>query len=85
MAPKRPSEGDLPQATKIPKLEPGVAVSPLTTPQQQRLPNSDFSGSVKKKLASSSRTGQACDRCKVRTPHGAATPIPLVFRVAFDV
>ncbi|KAJ4985616.1 transcription factor [Stagonosporopsis vannaccii] len=28
--------------------------------------NHDFSGSVKRKLADSKRTGQACDRCKVR-------------------
>jgi hypothetical protein len=28
----------------------------------------DFSTSVKRKLADSKRTGQACDRCKVRTP-----------------
>lgn len=27
----------------------------------------DFSGSVKRKLADSKRTGQACDRCKVST------------------
>lgn len=27
--------------------------------------NNDFSGSVKRKLADSKRTGQACDRCKV--------------------
>ena len=26
----------------------------------------DFSGSVRKKLTGTSRTGQACDRCKVR-------------------
>lgn len=38
--------------------------------QQQRLPaaNNDFSGSVKRKLADSKRTGQACDRCKVSAP-----------------
>ncbi|KAF1837112.1 hypothetical protein BDW02DRAFT_566351 [Decorospora gaudefroyi] len=33
---------------------------------EQRPSSSDFSGSVKKKLADSKRTGQACDRCKVR-------------------
>lgn len=52
--------------TKIPKIEQGNAQSPLSA-QQRALPNNDFSGSVKKKLASSSRTGQACDRCKVRS------------------
>jgi len=29
----------------------------------------EFSNAVKKKLQSSSRTGQACDRCKVRQHH----------------
>ncbi|ORY08661.1 hypothetical protein BCR34DRAFT_674996 [Clohesyomyces aquaticus] len=63
MGPKRASEGDILQQNKIPKTEHGVASSPLS----QRPPaNNDFSGSVKKKLASSTRTGQACDRCKVR-------------------
>lgn len=38
---------------KVPRLD-----HPGSTP--------DFSSSVKKKLQSSSRTGQACDRCKVR-------------------
>lgn len=32
----------------------------------RRTENGDFSGAVKKKLSSASRTGQACDRCKVR-------------------
>ncbi|KAF2644415.1 hypothetical protein P280DRAFT_465752 [Massarina eburnea CBS 473.64] len=64
MGPKRPSEGDVnvPAATKLPKIE---QQSPLLA-QQRAAPHSDFSGSVKKKLANSSRTGQACDRCKVR-------------------
>ena len=74
MAPKRPSDDNLAQQqqhAKIPKIEPGhYATSPLLSHQHvQQLgspPQSDFSGSVKKKLASSSRTGQACDRCKVR-------------------
>lgn len=66
MGPKRPSDDNLSQATKIPKLEPGLVASPLLGS-----PQNDFSGSVKKKLASSSRTGQACDRCKVRHAHEA--------------
>ncbi|KAF2469025.1 uncharacterized protein BDR25DRAFT_289187 [Lindgomyces ingoldianus] len=65
MGPKRASEGDIVQASKIPKIEHGIASSPLLN-QQPRAPNNDFSGSVKKKLANSTRTGQACDRCKVR-------------------
>lgn len=32
---------------------------------QHSASNNDFSGSVKRKLADSKRTGQACDRCKV--------------------
>lgn len=60
MGPKRAGDLDLHLATKLPKLE--QPASPLTT---QLTPNSDFSGSVKRKLANSSRTGQACDRCKV--------------------
>ena len=54
-------------------------VGPTHTPKIQRvehhsshgsLPtaNNDFSGSVKRKLADSKRTGQACDRCKVSAP-----------------
>ncbi|KAI9850023.1 MAG: hypothetical protein M1838_006196 [Thelocarpon superellum] len=56
MPPKRPSTGapgpGMPSASKQPK---GDYHGP-----------DDFSSSVKKKLASSTRTGQACDRCKVR-------------------
>ncbi|KAF2265505.1 hypothetical protein CC78DRAFT_579249 [Lojkania enalia] len=62
MGPKRSPDSDLQQATKLPKLEHGLPSTPLT---QHRAPNNDFSGSVKKKLASSTRTGQACDRCKL--------------------
>ena len=42
----------------------------------QRLPtaNNDFSGSVKRKLADSKRTGQACDRCKVSAPPSPSFP-----------
>jgi hypothetical protein len=44
----------------------------------QRLPtaNNDFSGSVKRKLADSKRTGQACDRCKVSAPSFPPSPSP---------
>ncbi|KAF2679892.1 hypothetical protein K458DRAFT_112179 [Lentithecium fluviatile CBS 122367] len=68
MAPKRPSDDNLTsQAAKLPKIEPGIAASPLLHQHGQLgSPQNDFSGSVKKKLASSSRTGQACDRCKIR-------------------
>lgn len=66
MGPKRASDDNLAPVAKVPKLEPGLAGASLL-PQHAQLgsPQSDFSGSVKKKLASSSRTGQACDRCKV--------------------
>ena len=69
MGPKRASEGELPQVTKVPKLEQGSPSSPLSQHQTQ---NADFSQSVKKKLASSTRTGQACDRCKVRATQAIA-------------
>lgn len=49
---------------KIAKVEPGLALSPQPYP---RPPPNDFSSHVKKRLAVSSRTGQACDRCKVRS------------------
>jgi hypothetical protein len=69
MAPKRPSDDNFSQQqTKAPKIEPGNhAASPMLAQlgQPGSPSQSDFSGSVKKKLASSSRTGQACDRCKV--------------------
>ncbi|KAF2852449.1 hypothetical protein T440DRAFT_466610 [Plenodomus tracheiphilus IPT5] len=62
MATKRPSEEDLPLVVnKIQRIEHAAPPSP-----HQRHPNNDFSGSVKRKLADSKRTGQACDRCKVR-------------------
>ena len=38
------------------------------------LGNGDFSNAVKKKSAGSSRTGQACDRCKVNTPISYCIP-----------
>lgn len=61
---KRPCEGD----------GSGDNDSALNTPQPKiartdagahAQGNGDFSGSVKKKIAGSTRTGQACDRCKV--------------------
>lgn len=48
--------------SKIQRIEHGIS---HTTSPHQRLNNNDFSGSVKRKLADSKRTGQACDRCKV--------------------
>ncbi|KAF2822622.1 hypothetical protein CC86DRAFT_330338 [Ophiobolus disseminans] len=61
MPPKRASEDDPQLAQKIQRIEHGLSASP-----PQRLPSIDFSGPVKRKLADSKRTGQACDRCKVR-------------------
>lgn len=53
MTSKRPSEG-----------------SPDGTPAKlTKSENGDFSRSVRKKLTTTSRTGQACDRCKVRLDH----------------
>jgi hypothetical protein len=65
MATKRPSDEDPNLGlNKIQRIE---HASP-------HLPNNDFSGSVKKKLADSKRTGQACDRCKVCTMRQCAPP-----------
>ncbi|KAF2273113.1 uncharacterized protein EI97DRAFT_436355 [Westerdykella ornata] len=63
MAPKRPPDQDFHLETKQPKLEPGIAAAPL---RPQPSPASDYSAPIKRKLQSSSRTGQACDRCKHR-------------------
>lgn len=45
-----------------------------TSPHQRLSNNNDFSGSVKRKLADSKRTGQACDRCKVCTDPSRIAP-----------
>ncbi|KAH7121124.1 hypothetical protein B0J11DRAFT_57616 [Dendryphion nanum] len=69
MGPKRASDDDLNPNVKLTKLDHvdvnAIAASALAATQQRSV-NQDFSGSVKKKLATSTRTGQACDRCKVR-------------------
>jgi hypothetical protein len=59
---KRASEDDLHLISKIQRVEHDVSTSP-----QPQVQGKDFSKSVKKKLADSKRTGQACDRCKVRS------------------
>lgn len=75
MGPKRSPEQHLSQVTKLPKLDPALQPqSPLIG--LERATNNDFSTSVKKKLASSTRTGQACDRCKVLSP----LPFPATMR-----
>ncbi|KAF4312441.1 hypothetical protein GTA08_BOTSDO11730 [Botryosphaeria dothidea] len=51
------------------KRPPPSGATPGTTPKQPKTEHQtadDFSSSVKKKLSASTRTGQACDRCKVR-------------------
>lgn len=63
MAAKRCSEDDPNVVHKIQRIE---HADPSSPHHHHRLSNNDFSGSVKKKLADSKRTGQACDRCKVR-------------------
>ncbi|CAI9625039.1 unnamed protein product [Alternaria burnsii] len=62
MATKRPPDDDPNLVSKIQRIEHQDPLSPQHRPSN----NNDFSGSVKKKLADSKRTGQACDRCKVR-------------------
>jgi hypothetical protein len=65
MATKRPPDEDPHLVHKIQRIEQADALH-----AHHRLSNNDFSGSVKKKLADSKRTGQACDRCKVRILRG---------------
>ncbi|CAN9246135.1 unnamed protein product [Alternaria alternata] len=62
LATKRPPDDDPNLVSKIQRIEHQDPLSPQHRPSN----NNDFSGSVKKKLADSKRTGQACDRCKVR-------------------
>ena len=70
--PKRPSDaGDGPDdAASGPKLK---------LARLERGPE-EFSNVVKSKLQSYTRTGQACDRCKVSTHTVAGSPFWLVFR-----
>ncbi|KAF1846222.1 uncharacterized protein K460DRAFT_406442 [Cucurbitaria berberidis CBS 394.84] len=59
---KRASDADDSHlASKIQRIEHANPTSP-----HQPHTNNDFSGSVKRKLADAKRTGQACDRCKIR-------------------
>ncbi|KAL1630073.1 hypothetical protein SLS54_000933 [Diplodia seriata] len=51
------------------KRPPPSGATPTGTPKHPKTEHQssdDFSSSVKKKLSASTRTGQACDRCKVR-------------------
>ncbi|KAI9801854.1 MAG: hypothetical protein M1833_002168 [Piccolia ochrophora] len=56
----------------MPPKRPPTGAPTANTPSRSKQPKTEnfgpeeFSNSVKKRLASSSRTGQACDRCKVR-------------------
>jgi hypothetical protein len=74
---KRMSDDDasLANTSKIQRIEHGGHGGPpyqqahqasVSPHQRLNASNHDFSGSVKRKLADSKRTGQACDRCKVR-------------------
>ncbi|KAI9821133.1 MAG: hypothetical protein M1827_003867 [Pycnora praestabilis] len=56
MPPKRPSTGSPALGTS----------SSNKVPKTENFGPDDFSNSVKKRLQTSTRTGQACDRCKVR-------------------
>lgn len=67
MTTKRPADDDPNLVSKIQRVEHATPLSPQhRNPTANSHQASDFSGSVKKKLADSKRTGQACDRCKVR-------------------
>ncbi|KAJ4339639.1 hypothetical protein N0V87_003080 [Didymella glomerata] len=74
---KRMSDDDasLANTSKIQRIEHGGHGGPpyqqahqasVSPHQRLNASNHDFSGSVKRKLADSKRTGQACDRCKIR-------------------
>lgn len=71
--PKRPSDaGDvLPDDVSAPKLK---------LARLERGPE-DFSNVVKNKLQSYTRTGQACDRCKVRAHRDGGCPPALAGRL----
>jgi hypothetical protein len=58
MGPKRPFD------ELIPEVDGSLSEGQFN--QQKNATTTDFSGSVKKRLEKSTRTGQACDRCKVR-------------------
>ncbi|KAI9684154.1 MAG: hypothetical protein M1829_003424 [Trizodia sp. TS-e1964] len=60
-----------PAGMKLPQKRPSPSSPSQTSGSNKMAKNEffspeDFSNSVKKRLMSSSRTGQACDRCKVR-------------------
>lgn len=67
---KRMSDDDdagLANTSKIQRVAHAAAAAANASPHRlhHAASNHDFSGSVKRKLADSKRTGQACDRCKV--------------------
>ncbi|KAF2151671.1 hypothetical protein K461DRAFT_268814 [Myriangium duriaei CBS 260.36] len=62
--PKRPIEAD---PTASLDINPHLG-------KVHRADSADFSGAVKKKLSGASRTGQACDRCKIRKIRCDARP-----------
>ncbi|KAH8723767.1 hypothetical protein GQ44DRAFT_728346 [Phaeosphaeriaceae sp. PMI808] len=71
MPPKRASEEEVQLANKIQRIEHGIPSSPThrlnnSNNSSNNNNNNDFSTFVKRKLADSKRTGQACDRCKIR-------------------
>jgi hypothetical protein len=82
MPPKRASEDEPQLVSKIQRIEHGVSTSPPPLAHNTHQASSnDFSTSVKRKLADSKRTGQACDRCKVRlSPTRPHLPRPSVAR-----
>ena len=48
--------------------DPSFGNSVKTIKTEKDVPAADYSQDVKKKIHASNRTGQACDRCRVR-PH----------------
>lgn len=68
MPPKRPSQEAFPGDTSE-DFELAIHGAKMKLPRNPASDmNSDFSAQVKNRLSQYSRTGQACDRCKVRIP-----------------
>ncbi|WQF84199.1 hypothetical protein CDEST_09213 [Colletotrichum destructivum] len=72
--PKRPAEGGDPAATSSDGDAAPTAAAKVKLPRLEKGGQEDFSSVVKNRLSSYTRTGQACDRCKVRKIRCDALP-----------
>lgn len=77
--PKRPAEAGDPATTDADTAAAAAAVAAghgkVKLPRLDKGGQEDFSSVVKNRLSSYTRTGQACDRCKV-SPHVLSCPLP---------